>query len=108
MVAALRADVEVLLDFLAVDDLLAIVALDPQTFGDGDLLFSRFLRLLLFAEPGHRSDLSKNVRTQGVEPLLELAGIEITKCRGDRGEKRVAVLWRVAEADDLARVGNAD
>src|SRR6266567_3825171 len=108
MVAALRADVEVLLDFLAVDDLLAIVALDPQTFRDGDLFFSRFLRLLLFAEPGHRSDLSKNVRAQRVEALLELARIEITKCRRDRREERAAVLRRVTEANHFARIRNAD
>src|SRR5439155_25361273 len=55
VVAALGADVEVLLDFLAVDDLLAVVALDPKPLGDGDLLLlDRLPRLFLFSEPGHR------------------------------------------------------
>src|SRR5262249_33660700 len=54
VIAALRAHVEVLGHFLAVDDLLALVALDPQPFGNGDLPLSRFLWLLLLAEPGHR------------------------------------------------------
>jgi len=33
MVVAFRADLEVFLDLFAVDDLLAVVALDPQAFG---------------------------------------------------------------------------
>src|SRR6185295_4746273 len=81
VVAALRADVVVLLNFLAIDNLFAVVALDPQPFGNRDLLLDRFLRLLLFAEPRHggdsssnrerSSDLPEDVRPQHVEVVLE-------------------------------------
>ena len=54
VVAALRADVEVPLDLLAVDDLLALLALDPQPLGDRGLFFgSQLPRLFFLAEPRH-------------------------------------------------------
>ena len=53
VITALGADVEIRLHFLAVDDLFAVVALDPKTFRNGDLAVDGFLRFLLFAEPGH-------------------------------------------------------
>jgi hypothetical protein len=54
VVVALRADLEVLLDLLLVNDLLATVAFDPETLGNLYL----FLGLYLFAffKPGN-SDL---------------------------------------------------
>ena len=47
MIAAFRTDREVLLDFFAIDDLFAVVAFDPETFGDGRLV-DRFERFFVF------------------------------------------------------------
>src|SRR5438552_676022 len=53
----------------------------------------------------HRpSDLLEHVGAQDFEVLVDLRRVEIAQRRRDRGEQRIAVLRRVAEADHLARV----
>src|SRR5438445_2049736 len=53
-------------------------------------------------------DLAEDVRPQHVDALLELLLIEETQRCGDGREKRVAVLWCVAEADHLLGMRHAD
>src|SRR6266550_680296 len=52
-------------------------------------------------------NLTKDVWPQHVEPFVELRWIEQLERRGDRREERVAVLRRVAEADDLSWIRHA-
>ncbi|MNC87988.1 hypothetical protein D3C83_37680 [compost metagenome] len=55
VVIALGANVGVPRDLFLVDDLLAVVALDPKSLRDDELpLAGRELRGLFFLEPGHR------------------------------------------------------
>src|SRR6266851_7611106 len=49
-------------------------------------------------------DLAEDVRPQRVDVVFELLLVEQPQRGGDRGEQRVSVLRRVAEADDLARI----
>src|SRR5215813_1043628 len=53
-----------------------------------------------------RSDLTEEIWPQDLDLFLERRRIEIAQRRRNRGEKRVAVLRRVAEADDFLRVWN--
>jgi hypothetical protein len=53
MLAAFRADLEVPLDFLLVDDLTALVALDPQAFEASALVLRRQLGCRDLVIPGH-------------------------------------------------------
>src|SRR5205807_4507924 len=55
VIAALRADREVLFHFLPVNDLFALIALEPQPLGDCGLV-DGLERLLFFAEPRHARD----------------------------------------------------
>src|SRR5437870_6902729 len=54
-----------------------------------------------------RLDLAKDVGPQYVDAILELGHVEEAQRCGDRGEKGVAVLRRVAEADHLAWIRHA-
>src|ERR1019366_660704 len=90
VVIALRTDVEVLLHFLAVDDLFAVVALDPEPLRDRDFL-DRFLRLFLFTKPRHFRDCSSSRRLNATlrrRRSAALSAASATRAARRRGSTR--------------------